>query len=448
MRYLTLLFLLLSLISCKTTSLPQHQGRINDPQQLIKLTQSAEAGNSQAQMSLANHFFKGENTPKTQLKALEWLEKAAYQNYGPALTQLGLLYETGQHVRQDNSKAATLYKRAVDQNYAPAMNNLAYLHKTASGVAFAPDKAIALYKHAITLKNTRAMLIFGHMHLHGLLMPQNTEEAFHFFKMAADLKDPDGLYQLGLIHELGETVPQNLQLAWNYYQQAAKLGDKRAEKRLSYLTALKNTQKSHPYYVEAAKLLKKRVTQSEMTEISESLLTASDLGHPLAQYKLGLIYYNNPEIKDDYLTAEKFLSLAAKQYNMQAMTLLGFLYADSISPLYEPDKAIDLLTPVADMDLPITYSVLSFLHVYQLAPQNKLLPIYIKKGVQSGDTLSLLAALDLNKQNDEISNIDTDIFQNAYRDISQKAHLILRGYENERENIYNMPLPDLSFKEE
>ena len=57
------------------------------------LTESANAGNADAQFNLAVCYYSGEGTAQDFKKAAEWMTKAAKQGHADAQKNLGFCYE-------------------------------------------------------------------------------------------------------------------------------------------------------------------------------------------------------------------------------------------------------------------------------------------------------------------------------------------------------------------
>lgn len=78
-----------------------------------------------------------------------------------ALVALGLLYEFGSGVPQDDKYAASLYQRGVDLGDPEAMCCLASLVETGRGVPTDPKLAKALFERASALLHPRAYCCLG-----------------------------------------------------------------------------------------------------------------------------------------------------------------------------------------------------------------------------------------------------------------------------------------------
>src|SRR5271163_3427917 len=68
-------------------------------------------------------------------KALRLIRPLANDGDASAQFNLGLMYMTGQGVRQDNDAAALWFRKAAEQGHAPAQSNLGTLYIYGRGVA-------------------------------------------------------------------------------------------------------------------------------------------------------------------------------------------------------------------------------------------------------------------------------------------------------------------------
>lgn len=79
---------------------------------------------------------------------------------------------------------------------------------------------------------------------------------------------------------------------------------------------------------------------------SESLLSLAKDGNPIAQYNLGMCYYNGDGTKENEKEAIKWLHKAAEQDVPEAMFQLGYILIDN----YEFAEGIEWLTKAADQE--------------------------------------------------------------------------------------------------
>ena len=97
----------------------------NDKQGLgLSLMASAFAGYAQGQATLGRYHLLGEVFPKDLENALNWLEKAAAQDYAPAMTALAAMYMFGDGVKVNGKKAVELLTKAIDGRHRERAHGL------------------------------------------------------------------------------------------------------------------------------------------------------------------------------------------------------------------------------------------------------------------------------------------------------------------------------------
>ena len=97
--------------------------------------ESAKAGDAHAQHGIGMLYELGQGVPYADPKsAADWYQKAAAQNYAPALNNLARLYADGRGVKQDVPKAIELWSRAAEAGNVTARFNLGLQYAAGSGV--------------------------------------------------------------------------------------------------------------------------------------------------------------------------------------------------------------------------------------------------------------------------------------------------------------------------
>ena len=103
----------------------------NNSNNVKKLIESAEAGDSRAQFWLGAYHELGEKGfPQDYQKAKYWYEKSAAQGNSDAQSQLAFLYYSGLGTQQNYKKAKKWYHKAALQNdaYAQYMLGIFYIN--------------------------------------------------------------------------------------------------------------------------------------------------------------------------------------------------------------------------------------------------------------------------------------------------------------------------------
>lgn len=76
-----------------------------------------------------------------QKKGIEFLERAVFQNYGPALDELAGLYLAGEGVEKNDAKALHYYTQSSHLGYGPSQFNCGIMHKEGQGTEKNLEKA-------------------------------------------------------------------------------------------------------------------------------------------------------------------------------------------------------------------------------------------------------------------------------------------------------------------
>jgi len=146
-----------------------------------QLLVEANAGDAFAQHELGVNYYNN-GDPVT---ARCWFLKAAKQGFARSQNELGLLYQDGEGVKQDNEKAKYWFEQAAKNGHAGGMNNLA-----------------AVY-----------------------MLEGYSEKAVPWFQRSADLGYVEALYNLAMCYKDGKGVKKNLIKAKTLLQTAAEKGD-------------------------------------------------------------------------------------------------------------------------------------------------------------------------------------------------------------------------------
>ena len=94
----------------------------------------AEQGDADAQYNLGVMYEKGRGVPQDDKIALKWFTLAAEQGYARAQHNLGVMYANGEGVPQNDKSAVKWYRLAAEQGNAGAQNNLGVMYRKGEGV--------------------------------------------------------------------------------------------------------------------------------------------------------------------------------------------------------------------------------------------------------------------------------------------------------------------------
>ena len=109
-----------------------------------------------------------------------------------AQVNLGIMYNQGHGVIQDDKEAAKWFKLAAEQGYSPGQWRLAIMYKTGTGVVQNYEEAAKLYKLVAEKGDAYAQSALGFMFSNGFGVPQDNVKAYLWFTTASD-----GGYELG-----------------------------------------------------------------------------------------------------------------------------------------------------------------------------------------------------------------------------------------------------------
>ena len=101
---------------------------------LREWTPLAEQGDAEAQFSLGVMYEHGQGVPQDNKAAVKLYRLAAEQGVAKAQFNLGVMYHKGQGVPQDYKTAVKLYRLAAEQGFAKAQFNLGVMYHKGQGV--------------------------------------------------------------------------------------------------------------------------------------------------------------------------------------------------------------------------------------------------------------------------------------------------------------------------
>ena len=94
----------------------------------------AEHGDADAQFNLGMMYDNGQGVPQDNAEAMRWFRLAAKQGVALAQYYLGRMYAYGQGVPQDHAEAVRWYRLAAEQGDADAQSNLGVMYGFGQGV--------------------------------------------------------------------------------------------------------------------------------------------------------------------------------------------------------------------------------------------------------------------------------------------------------------------------
>ena len=245
-------------------------------EEALKLVQPfADKGLAVAQHIVATFYYFGESVPIDLIKASEWLQKAADQDFVESLCMLGHQYMNGVGIDIDVDKGLALLLKAIDKGNGYACY-LVGKHYHALGGKDGFFKASGYYVFGINNDSRDCMRGKADMYFG----TQRYKDALDLYVRALKLGCHYSAYNAATMFEKGLGCEINLELAFMLYKGASEAGD---------LMALHNL--GTFYY--GGKHVEKDVQKA-----FECYLKAANAGVALSQHCIGLMYFNGDLTQD------------------------------------------------------------------------------------------------------------------------------------------------------
>ncbi len=158
-----------------------------------RIRKAAEAGYSEAQVSLAEAYFYGRGVATNRVEAVRWYRAAAVDGDPAAQASLGLCLLRGWGCERNAVEAVEWYERAAKQGSMAAMNDLAFCH------------------------------------MHGIGVPKDEKAGFEWALEAAKRGFAPAQTMVGECYLDGRGVEANVGRGETWLYRAARLGNKRAK---------------------------------------------------------------------------------------------------------------------------------------------------------------------------------------------------------------------------
>ncbi len=225
---------------------------------MSELAPVADAGDARAQYQVGLMLLNGLGATRDEVKAADYLGRAAGQNYAQAQTLLGALYLQGRGVPRDEAKgtdlirraaeagvaaaqyamgvllvegrgglpkdpatAAQWFKAAADQNHVPAycwLGELADREKNAA-------EAVSWWRKGAASGDRGCQYLLGRAYFEGKGgLPRDAGEGVAWFRRAANQRLPAAQAALAYAYERGAGVPTDYVLAYMWFNLARAQG--------------------------------------------------------------------------------------------------------------------------------------------------------------------------------------------------------------------------------
>jgi TPR repeat protein len=155
--------------------------------------QLAKQGNADAQYNLGVMYNEGQGVPEDDNAAFKWYTLAAEQGNAGAQVILGLIYDNGRGVPQDDKTAVKWYTLAAEQGDVYSQYNLGVMYEGGWGVPKDDKTAVKWYRLAAKQGNANAQYNLGWMYEEGQGVPKDNVYAYMWWDIAASSGDKDAI---------------------------------------------------------------------------------------------------------------------------------------------------------------------------------------------------------------------------------------------------------------
>ena len=201
-------------------------------EELRDLRVKAEQGDAAAQFILGLTYQVGLGVPQDDVEAVRWFRLAAEQGHAAAQFKLGLMYGEGLGVSQDDVAAVRWFRLAAEQGHARAQFNLGVRKSFGMGIPQNDVEAVRWYRLAAEQGHASAQFNLGVMYANGEGVPQDDGAAVRWYRLAAEQGDAAAQLNLGAQYGRGQGVPQDYTEALRWYRLAAMQGSVTAQSNL------------------------------------------------------------------------------------------------------------------------------------------------------------------------------------------------------------------------
>ena len=151
----------------------------------------AKQGHTIAQFNLGVMYDEGTGIPQDDIAAVKWYRKAAEQGYTKAQYNLGYMYAEGNGVAQDDVKAVKWFSKAAEKGHTKAQYNLGWMYDNIILRSVAQDdvKAVQWFSKAAEKGHTKAQYNLAQMYYRGRHVPQDDLRAYAWASVVAAQKN-------------------------------------------------------------------------------------------------------------------------------------------------------------------------------------------------------------------------------------------------------------------
>ena len=200
------------------------QKDVIDPAELSFLQESAEAGNVDAMLLLADCYQNGWGTAPDASASFAWFLRAAEKESTQGMVAVANCYLIGQGVEADPEQVFSWNMQAAESGDTFGMVNAASCYEDGFGVTQDSEKAYAWYARAAEAGSDLGMYHLARCYRSGIGVEADPSQAFLWMKNLAETGNQEGMYNLALMYQYAYGTEENPREAYLWYRKAADSG--------------------------------------------------------------------------------------------------------------------------------------------------------------------------------------------------------------------------------
>jgi len=345
-----LLHFLAFILLAATTATPARAGEYEDAVDNVNrgdfaaavpvLQALSDQGHARAPNVIGILYDKGRGVPQDDTEAARWYRLSAERGFHWGENNLGVMYRDGRGVPKDESEAVRWFRSAAEHGNAEGQNNLGVMYQKGRGVAKDDAEAVRWYRKAADQGLALAQDNLGVMLRDGRGVARDYAEAVQFFRLAADKGNAQAQENLGVMYRTGRGVTQDDAEAMRWFRKAVESGRASAQTEIAYMYETG------------------RGVGKEETQALRWYWNAASQGNAYAQRHLGAMYRDGRGGERNTAAAMEWFGKAAAQGDAGAKAALaalqdelhGAAQAGAITQSIKAADAQEVAATVADAE--------------------------------------------------------------------------------------------------
>jgi TPR repeat protein len=319
-------------------------GDSKNKEEARKYRVSAEAGEPWAMYNLGVMYDIGRGVEQNDAKAVYWYRAGAKAGHVSAMFRLGVMYANGRGVERSDVEAVRWYRAGAEAGDANAMVNLGWMYDSGRGVEQSDVEAVRWYRAGAEARNAIAMFHLGWNYANGCGVEQSDVEAVRWYRAGAEAGNTSGMTNIGWMYANGRGVEQSDVEAVRWYRAGAEARNANAMFHLGWMYA--NGRGVEQSDVEAVRWYRASAEAGDATAmfslgwmyasgrgVEQSDVEAvrwyragAEAGHADAMFRLGVMYDHGRGVEQSDVEAVRWYRAGAEAGDADAMVSLGWMY--------------------------------------------------------------------------------------------------------------------------